>query len=142
VIILDSPPTISSYTKISLLASELYMVPMKTDFLSLFGLPLLEHYINLLTREFSLKLNPLGIVLTMTNGEYKIYADVKKKLLQRREWQSIMFENELPNKTAVAKALSPESSDSKFIYDFKGENEDLKLRIIAITQEFIQKGRI
>ena len=34
VIILDSPPTISAYTKISLLSSDYYIVPMKPDFLS------------------------------------------------------------------------------------------------------------
>ncbi|MEV5036746.1 ParA family protein [Peribacillus frigoritolerans] len=142
VIIIDSPPTISSYTKISLLASDMYLVPMKTDYLSLFGLPLLENYIDLLKREFSLTLDLLGITLTMVNPEFSIYTNVKKRLHQKREWSSKIFDTELPNKTIVAKALSPENENSKFIYDLKGDGADLKDKIVGISQEFIQKGRI
>ena len=45
VIIIDCPPTISEYTKVSLLASDMYLVPMKADPLSVFGLPILENYV-------------------------------------------------------------------------------------------------
>ena len=43
IIIIDAPPTISGYTKAAILASTNYIVPMRIDYLSLFGLPLLQH---------------------------------------------------------------------------------------------------
>ena len=45
VVIIDCPPTISEYTKVSLLASDMYLVPMKAEPLSVFGLPMLENYV-------------------------------------------------------------------------------------------------
>lgn len=45
IVIIDCPPTISEYTKVSLLASDMYLVPMKAEPLSVFGLPMLENYV-------------------------------------------------------------------------------------------------
>ncbi|NIA11889.1 MAG: AAA family ATPase [Nitrospiraceae bacterium] len=141
-IILDSPPTISAYTRVSLLASDAYVVPMKTDFLSLFGLPLLESYIQRLRREFDLNLEFLGIILTMVRTDWKIYRDVKKELLEKPEWKNKIFEDELKNRTIVAKALSPDERAKKLPYIIELGDEELESQMLNITREFMQKLRL
>jgi len=142
IIILDLPPTISVYTNIALLASDLYLVPMKTDFLSLFGLPLLENYILRLKKEYDHELDLLGIVLTMVRPELKIYKDVKSRLLENKDWAEKIFVHELKYRTEIEKSLSPEEKDisSPFIIDL--DNDELKSQMINITLEFIQRMRL
>lgn len=142
ILVLDSPPTISAYTQISLLASDAYVVPMKTDFLSLFGLPLLESYIHRLKIEFELNLEFLGIILTMVRPDWRIYGDVKEKLIGKPEWKNKVFEGELKNKTIVAKALSPEARSENLPYIIELGDAELKTQMLDITQEFMQKGRL
>lgn len=141
VIIIDAPPTMSGYTKAALLASDSYIVPMKIDFLSLFGLPLLQNYISGLEKEYGTNILFKGIVLTMVRTDYKIYQNVKEKLEQKNEWKQVLFNNELTLRTQVANALSPDKewSENVFIYNL---DDKLKNEIVAISQEFMQKIRL
>ena len=140
VIIIDAPPTMSSYTKAALLASDSYIVPMKIDFLSLFGLPLLQNYISSLEKEYSTQILFNGIILTMIRKDYTIYSSVKNKINENLDWKSKLFTNELTNRIQVANAISPnkEWSEDVFIYNLP----DMNSEIISISQEFIQKIRL
>ena len=142
IIIIDSPPTISSYTKVSLLASDMYIVPMKTDFLSFFGLPLLESYIERIQREFGKEIDFLGIILTMVRPEWTIYRIVKEKLEEKPRWKNKLFNTELKYRTIVARALSPEDRESKSQYILDLGEEKLKEQIVQITEELLRRGRI
>jgi len=142
VIILDSPPTVSQYTKIALLSSQSYVVPMMTDYLSLFGLPLLESYISGLKSEFESELDFLGIILNRVRPDYSIYGDVKSKIVSKPEWRTKLFVNELIERTKVTQAFSQEIIDSNRQYLLELNDNELKDNIIRITQEFMQKGRI
>ncbi len=142
IIILDLPPTISVYTNIALLASDLYLVPMKTDFLSLFGLPLLENYILRLQKEYDHPLDLLGIVLTMVRPELKIYKDVKSKLLENRVWSDKIFTGELKYRTEIEKSLSPEEKDTFSPFIIELGKEELTSQMINITTEFMQRMRL
>lgn len=140
-IILDCPPTISSYTKIALMASNYYVVPMMTDYLSLMGLPLLETYIGELRDEFELDLSFLGIILNKVHPNYRIYGDIKTKIIERPEWRSKLFSSELKETTNIAKALTQDdiNQNSQFIFDIN--DQDINAQIVTITEEFMQKGR-
>lgn len=142
VILLDSPPTISAYTKIALLSSNYYVVPMKPDFLSFFGLPLLQNYINSLKEEFEENIEFLGIILTMVRPNWIIYQEIKDKILQTGDWKDKLFSSELKYKIKIAKALSPDEREkrSQYIYDF--DDDELKNQIIEITRELMIKGRL
>ena len=142
IIIIDSPPTISSYTKVSLLASDMYVVPMKTDFLSFFGLSLLESYIDRIKREFGKKIDFLGIVLTMVRQNQIIYKIVKEKLKQQPEWKNKLFNAELKYRTIVARALSPRERKSKSQYIIDLDDKELEEQIIQITEELLRRGRL
>lgn len=141
-IIIDSPPTISSYTKVSLLASDMYIVPMKTDFLSFFGLPLLESYIDRIKREFGKNIDFLGIILTMVRPDWRIYRIVKEKIERQPQWRNKLFDIELKYRTIVARALSPEERESRSQYILDLGDTELKEQIVQITEEILRRGRV
>lgn len=142
VIIIDSPPTISPYTKISLLASDAYVVPMKTEALSLLGLPLLQNYIDRLRRQFDRKLDFLGIILTMVSPPLKVYKEIKPKIAQNPDWREKLFDAELKQATAVTRALSPEEKAQSLPYIIELDDEELKRQMLNITEEFMQRLRL
>ncbi|CAH2717110.1 hypothetical protein BACCIP111895_04299 [Neobacillus rhizosphaerae] len=142
VIILDCPPTISGYTKLSLLSSDGYVVPMKTDYLSFFGLPLLENYISTLKDDFEQELEFLGITLTMVRSDWNIYDDVKALIKKDVKWKRKLFSSELKAKTLIEKALSPENKKTGKTYIIDLGDEESTKQIIAITQEFMRKARV
>lgn len=142
VIILDLPPTVSTYTAIALLASDFYLVPMKTEFLSYFGLPLLENYIYHLKKDYGHSLQFLGIVLTMVRPDLRIYKDVKVELGTKREWSEKLFKSELKYRTEIEKALSPHEKEKNLPYIIELKNSELVRQMIDITTEFMQKLRL
>ncbi|CGG48051.1 MULTISPECIES: ParA family protein [Bacillus] len=142
VIILDCPPTISGYTKLSLLSSDGYIVPMKTDYLSFFGLPLLENYIRSLKDDFEQDLEFLGITLTMVKSNWNIYEDVKALIKKDVKWKRKLFSSELKARTLIEKALSPENKKNGKTYIIDLGDEETTKQMIAITQEFMRKARV
>lgn len=139
VIIIDCPPTISDYTKVSLLASDMYLVPMKTDSLSVFGLPMLENYIkDTIIGEFRHTIECVGIVLNMVMTEKLLYK--KNKPIINQKWKSKLFQNELKQCEEIVKGLDPELSGQKYILDM--DNVQIVNQIKNITRQLVQKGRL
>lgn len=139
VIIIDCPPTISDYTKVSLLAADMYLVPMKTDSLSVFGLPMLENYIqDTIITEFRHDIECVGIVLNMVMPNRLLYK--KNKPIIQQKWKSKLFQNELKQCEEIVKGLDPELSEAKYIVDMT----DIKIadEIKNITRQLVQKGRL
>ena len=64
---------------------------MKTDYLSFFGFPLLQSYVNSLIEEFGIHLEFVGIILNMTRDDQTIYKDVKEKI--SKKWEKALFKN-------------------------------------------------
>lgn len=65
VIFIDCPPTISVYTDAALIASDLYLVPIRIDRYSILGIKLLKQIIDRLDDNETIGIKPLGIVYTM-----------------------------------------------------------------------------
>lgn len=139
VIIIDCPPTISEYTKVSLLASDMYLVPMKTDSLSVFGLPMLENYIKeTIIGEFQHTIDCVGIVLNLVMPQRLLYK--KNKPIIQQKWKSRLFQNELKQCEDIVKGLDPELSEKKYIVDM--DNAEIVGQIKNITRQLVQKGRL
>lgn len=139
VIIIDCPPTISEYTKVSLLAADMYLVPMKADSLSVFGLPMLENYIKETIRgEFQHEIECIGIVLNMVMPNRLLYK--KNKPIIQQKWKAKLFQNELKQCEDIVKGLDPELSDKKYIVDM--DNSEIVGQIKNITRQVVQKGRL
>jgi chromosome partitioning protein len=141
-IILDLPPTISSYTRIGLLASSHYVVPMTTDYLSFFGLPLLQNYIQRISRNFGKEITFSGIILNKVHPNQIIYQDVKSQLMRNPDWSSKLFTKELRDTTVISRAFSQDNIERnrQFILEFA--NSNVKAQIIDITTELMTKVRI
>jgi cellulose biosynthesis protein BcsQ len=115
---------------------------MKTEALSLLGLPLLQNHIENLKEQFDQELLFLGIVLTMVNPEYRVYTDIKDKISQNPEWKEKLFDSELKQRTLVTRALSPESRSRNLPYIIELDNSELYQQMIGITEEFMQRLRL
>jgi len=139
VIIIDCPPTISEYTKVSLLAADMYLVPMKTDSLSVFGLPMLENYIQeTIIGEFQHTIECVGIVLNMVMPQRLLYK--KNKPIIQHKWKSKLFQNELKQCEEIVKGLDPGLSQQKYIVNM--DNSEIVSQIKNITRQLVQKGRL
>lgn len=139
VVIIDCPPTISDYTKVSLLASDMYLVPMKADPLSVFGLPMLENYVKeTIEKDFQHEIEFVGIVLNMVIPERLLYK--KNKPIIQKRWKQKLFQNELKQCEEIVKGLDPELSAEKYILDMK--DVVIVNQIKNITKQLVQKGRL
>lgn len=140
VIILDCPPTISDYTKMGLLAADSYLVPMRADAFSMFGLPMLQEYVQEhIHREFDHKLDFVGILLNMVLPNRVIYKKVKERL--REHWGDALFTNEIPYREIIVKGLDDSLNKNKFMVDMAGDKE-LRETAARAARELMQRGRL
>lgn len=139
VIIIDCPPTISEYTKISLLASNMFLVPMKADPLSVFGLPMLEKYIeDTIKKEFQHEIDFSGIILNMVQPNRLLYK--KNQPIIQKKWKAKLFQNELKQSEEIVKGLDPELAEEKYILEMN--DPAIVDQIKNITKQLVQKGRL
>lgn len=75
-IIIDCPPTLSLLTLSAYLASEFYLIPIKPDYLSSLGLPLLERGLEDYKERFGHSIELLGIVFTMKDNRSTVAQEV------------------------------------------------------------------
>lgn len=139
IVIIDCPPTISEYTKVSLLASDMYLVPMKAEPLSVFGLPMLENYVKeTIQKQFEHEIKFVGIVLNMVMPSRLLYK--KNKPIIQKKWKLKLFQNELKQCEDIVKGLDSELSKEKYILNMSDIN--VVNQIKNITKELVQKGRL
>lgn len=140
IIIIDCPPTISEYTTVSLLASDMYLVPMKADPLSVFGLPILTNYIDQTIREeFAHTIKFLGIVLNMVMSNKVLYKNHSKQL--RTNWKEKVFPAELSQCEEITKAIENDNPKARYILNLDKDLE-VKKQIKNITMQLIAKGEL
>lgn len=140
VIILDCPPTISEYTKMGLLAADSYLVPMRADAFSMFGLPMLQEYVNdHIFTEFEHKLDFIGILLNMVIPNRVIYKKVRERL--QKNWGEYVFTNEIPYREIIVKGLDDSLNKNKFMIDMTTDSV-LQTAVKNATAELIRKGRL
>lgn len=139
VIIIDCPPTISEYTKISLLASDMYLVPIKADPLSMFGLPILNNYVQeVIVKDFGHDIKFLGIVLNMVIPNRLLYK--KNKEIIRDEWPAKLFLNELRQYEEITKSIENEEPEQRYILNLN--NEEIVQQMKNITRQLCQRGEL
>lgn len=80
VILIDCPPTLTLLTVNALSAATHVLTPVKTDFISMMGLPLLHESINKTRRRTNPDLKILGILPTMHSAHYSHDQDALEAL--------------------------------------------------------------
>jgi chromosome partitioning protein len=133
-VIIDCPPTISFFTQAAMLASDKYLVPIKPDWLSVVGLPLLERYIDEFTDDAGMTLEQIGLVFTMVTGA--VPQAMKSVMDQiRKERKGDVFKDFLNHSTNVAKSVT----EHKPVFLYKKASAKLKMQILDITSEFVKR---
>ncbi len=67
-ILLDCPPSLTLLTVNALAAADTVLVPVKTDYLSIMGIPLLFDTVEKVRKRLNTRLNILGVLPTMYNA--------------------------------------------------------------------------
>lgn len=103
-ILIDCPPTLSLLTINALTASDFVVIPVKTDFLSIMGVPLLLETIENVRNRANSKLKLIGILPTMfvttANHDSALLSELRELAAQ----QNIMVFDPVSRATAFDKA--------------------------------------
>lgn len=127
-ILIDCPPTPSVWMMSGILASDYYVIPVKPEPLSKYGLDLFEGIVNRVIKNHGHKVDNAGIILTMVEEKTMVYRDTKKYLKESEQWREKLFRYELLKRTRIALGQQNQS----FMLDM---NDELRRVIVNITQE-------
>lgn len=103
-VIIDSPPSLDILTVNIMVLSDKIVIPIKSDFLSLYGLVMLfKTYKNIYTN-FNNKSLVIGIILTMYNNSTKICGEVEKDV--KGYVGKLLFNTKIPQNVRVTESPS------------------------------------
>lgn len=134
VVVIDTPPTPSTFMNSALLASNYYLVPVKPEPLSRVGIDLLRGVIDRITENHGHKIICAGVVVTLADARTNVFYDALNFLDKDPYWKDKRYKNVLPHRTKIAR----DQGDQRLILD--GGNEDARRAISGITNELL--GRI
>ncbi len=130
-IIIDCPPTLSLLTLSAYLASSHYMIPIKPDYLSSLGLPLLDRGIKEYEDLYGHSLDLLGIVFTMVDHRPNVTKEIMNEI-RKGGW--LCFKNSSSHSVRVAESVK--SLRDFYQYSkFEAYSSEFK----SITQELLSK---
>jgi len=132
-IIIDTPPTPSTWMMSAILASQHYLIPIKAEPLSMIGIDLLRSVIRRCTENFGHRINCLGVVLTMTDRRSSSYDETISWLDSHPIWENKRFTNSLPRRAEIAR----DQGRQRLILDSR--TPATKSALIQITDEFLRK---
>ncbi len=133
VVIIDTPPTPSAWMSAALIASDFYIVPVKPEPLSATGIDLLKSIINRVKRNYSLKLQCAGLVLTIAEENTLVFQDTIRFIDNNEFWKGKRINHHLSKKTIVAR----KQGEQGLILDIN--DNVLKLSIASITNEIVER---
>jgi len=101
-VIIDTPPTPSTWMTSALIASDYYLIPTKADPLSLTGINLLQNIVQEKKDNYDLSIRCIGVVLTIVETQTRVYKAAKKFLQEHVTWSDLLYTKELPKRTKLA----------------------------------------
>lgn len=132
-VIVDTPPTPSSWMMSALIASDYYVIPVKAEPLSRVGIDLLRGVVNRCSENFGHDIECLGVVLTLTDRRTTNYKDTIQWLDKNNLWKDRRFVSHLPQRTAVAR----DQGKQQLILDSTAT--DTKSALTQIMNEFLKR---
>ena len=118
-VLLDCPPSLTLLTVNALAASQLVLVPVKTDYLSTMGIPLLLDTVDKLRRRINPGLSVLGVLPTMFNVRNTHDNECLREIHQSLEPRIRVFEP-VNRSTAFDKAPVEGKSTLELLPDTPG----------------------
>lgn len=140
-ILFDCPPTLSILTLSAYLASTHNIIPVKPDFLSSLGLPLLERGLKEYEDTYGHKLLPIGIVFTMVNNLGKLSQEVVNNI--KSSGSRNIFTTKLTHSTEVARTVKENIKSIEDFYYYSKFNrwaDQYKNVTIEILNKFNEDG--
>jgi chromosome partitioning protein len=92
IILIDCPPSLTLLTINALAAADSVLIPVKTDYLSIMGIPLLLDTVEKLQKRTNTRLGVLGVLPTMFNSRNNHDNDCLAELRQSLEPRMPVFE--------------------------------------------------
>ena len=136
VIVIDTPPTPSAWMSAALIASDYYIVPVKPEPLSATGIDLLKSIINMIKKNYSLKLKCAGVVLTIAEKHTIVFDDAIEFIDNNKFWKGKRLKRHLPKRTIVAR----KQGEQGLILDIN--DDELKLSLAMITNEIVDRIKL
>lgn len=131
-VIIDTPPTPSIWMTSALIASDYYLIPTKADPISLTGIDLLNNIVKEKKENLDLTIKCIGVVLTITEDNTRVYRSAKEFLNKHDTWSSLLYSKELPKRTELAgKQLD------NYILDL--QDPRIKTSLIGIVDELLKR---
>lgn len=135
-ILIDCPPTESMLTTAAYLASDYILVPVRPEFLSTIGLPLLVHSLTEFTGIYKKTVDLAGILFNATGDkrEHQLSRIYVAKIAMERKWY--LFKNEITYSDSYSKG----SRLGRPIFSTDYARYSKRANFAAVADEFI--GRI
>ena len=140
-IIIDAPPTLSPFTHAALLAAHYYLIPIKLDVLSLWGMEFFQVWArNFVPPKGCTVAELLGIVPNMVYGR-RIAEDFALDSLEKMDYKDYIFETSLKHRSDVQNAMVTATTDADLTARFLINRKDDKLpqQILDITTEILDR---
>lgn len=117
----------------ALIASDYYLIPAKPDPLSITGIDLLDSIINEKRENFDLKIECVGIVFNMVEGNSNLYDESLHYFNNQKRWRDKIFKSYLSKRTELAR----NQTRGLFINDLT--DEDMKFSLSKIADELLSR---
>ncbi len=139
-VIIDTPPTPSSWMRSAIIASDYYLMPVKPDAVSTMGISLLMRIIReLKEQENESNIELLGIVFNMCEN-LKDHQQQIEYLANHNLFSQYIFEHQLKKRADISAISHKETLlTDRLIYT--KSSKAAKEEIVAITKELKQKLR-
>ncbi|MDP3821707.1 MAG: ParA family protein [Burkholderiales bacterium] len=132
-IVIDTPPTPSTWMTAALFASDGYLIPVRPEPISRTGVDLLKGVVDRISGNFGRRIDCLGVVLTITDEHYNVFAQAVQFFDNNAVWQGKRFGRNLPRRTAVAE------DQGEQIRILDSDQPEAKTAIVGITAELLQR---
>jgi len=126
-VIIDTPPTPSLWMKSGLIASDFYLIPIKPEPLSIFGLDLLETVVHNYREKYSLTIQCIGMVVNMYDKRSSLAEETLSSYEKEPKWSKLFFINRIPSRSKIAKF----QQENKHIIDVKDKQSTDSLKEIC-----------
>lgn len=144
-VLIDCPPTVSRMLMAAFEASQSFLVPVKPEFLSTIGIPLLDQVLRNLYQEkiarraayLTPELKPIGIIYTMVNGQLNMTRESMADLNAAAETLGYpVFENQISSSTKYT------WSSRQSLPVFRSEpRSKYAAEMALVVDEFVRRSR-
>lgn len=129
-ILIDCPPTASIYSLSALIASDYFLIPVKTDYLSSIGISLLEKWIADRKKTYGLGVDKLGLIFTMVHKNHTMDQTTIREV--KKYHKKYIFSKYVKETTRIKRGIVQ-------VRTLISRNKDIREQIIGISEEFIKR---